>query len=39
MWGSVLATNTRKLKFMRPPGFGREPDPDGRSKVRQVRAL
>jgi hypothetical protein len=27
------------LKFMRQPGFGREPDPDGRSKVRQVRAL
>ncbi len=39
MWGSVLATNTRMLKFMRQPGFGREPDPDDRSNVRVVCAL
>jgi acetyltransferase len=39
MEGSVLATNTRMLKFMRQLGFRLEHDPEDRSTVRVVRAL
>lgn len=39
MEGSVLATNTRMLKFVRQLGFRLEHDPEDRSTVRVVRAL
>ncbi|MEW5879130.1 MAG: GNAT family N-acetyltransferase [Pseudomonadota bacterium] len=39
MEGSVLATNTRMLKFARQLGFRLEHDPEDRSTVRVVRAL
>ena len=39
MEGSVLATNTRMLRFARRLGFRVEHDPDDRSTVRVVRAL
>jgi acetyltransferase len=39
MEGSVLATNTRMLKFARQLGFKLEHDPDDRTCVRVVRTL
>jgi len=37
MEGTVLAANTRMLKFMRQLGFGQERNPDDRETVRVVR--
>jgi acetyltransferase len=39
MEGSVLATNTRMLKFMRQLGFAAQHDPEDRGTVRVVRSL
>ncbi len=39
MQGTVLATNTRMLKFTRQLGFSQQRDPDERDTVRVVRAL
>jgi hypothetical protein len=39
MEGSVLAINSRMLKFMRQLGFRQERNPDDAQTVRVVRAL
>jgi acetyltransferase len=39
MEGSVLATNTRMLKFTRQLGFASQHDPEDRDTVRVVRSL
>lgn len=39
MEGTVLATNTRMLKFTRQLGFSQQRDPDDRDTVRVVRSL
>ena len=39
MEGTVLATNTRMLKFMRQLGFSQQRDPEDRDTVRVLRHL